>query len=368
MLGLVGLVDPPRPEAVAAVAECQRAGIRVKMITGDHAGTAAAIGAQVGLSHPSPVLTGKDIDAMSDAALGAAVMETDVYARTSPEHKLRLVKALQAHGLTVAMTGDGVNDAPALKRADAGIAMGRKGSEAAKEAADLVLADDNFASIAAAVREGRTVHDNIRKVLTWTLPTNGGEALVIILALLAGMSLPITPVQILWVNLITTATLGMALAFEPTEARTMVRPPRHGGESLITGQIIWQVVLVSILMMVGVFAVRSWALDRGYAIELTRTLVTNVLVAMEVAYLFFVRNRHSSSLTWQALRATRVVWTTVLIVALGQLAFTAFAPMQAVFGTRAMGLVDTAVLLVVAAALFALLEAEKQIRLSLRQP
>jgi magnesium-transporting ATPase (P-type) len=187
-LGLVGLIDPPRPEAIAAVAECRAAGIRVKMITGDHAGTAAAIAAQIGLANPHRVLTGADLDKLDDAQLALEVADVDIFARTSPEHKLRLVTALQAHGLSVAMTGDGVNDAPALKRADAGIAMGLKGSEAAKEAADLVLADDNFASIAAAVREGRTVYDNLKKVISWTLPTNAGESMVVVLALLAGMA------------------------------------------------------------------------------------------------------------------------------------------------------------------------------------
>ncbi len=195
------------------------------MITGDHAGTAAAIAAQIGLANPHRVLTGDDLDKLDDAQLALEVESVDVFARTSPEHKLRLVTALQANGLSVAMTGDGVNDAPALKRADAGIAMGLKGSEAAKEAADLVLADDNFASIAAAVREGRTVYDNLKKVISWTLPTNAGESMVVVLALLVGLVLPVTAVQILWVNLITGITLGIALAFEPTEAGTMARPP-----------------------------------------------------------------------------------------------------------------------------------------------
>lgn len=206
LLGMLGMIDPPRIGATAAVAECYGAGILVKMITGDHTKTAAAIGKQIGLQNPDKVLTGVDLDGMDDAALKGAVLDCDIFARTSPEHKLRLVMALQSQGLTVAMTGDGVNDAPALKRADAGIAMGRKGSEAAKEAADLVLADDNFASIAAAVREGRTVYDNIKKVISWTLPTNAGEAMTIIVALLFGMTLPVTPIQILWINLITAIT------------------------------------------------------------------------------------------------------------------------------------------------------------------
>ncbi len=243
-LGLVGLIDPPRPEAIAAVAECRAAGIRVKMITGDHAGTAAAIAAQIGLANSHRVLTGADLDKLDDAQLALEVVDVDIFARTSPEHKLRLVTALQAHGLSVAMTGDGVNDAPALKRADAGIAMGLKGSEAAKEAADLVLADDNFASIAAAVREGRTAYDNLKKVISFELPTNAGEAMVVVLALLLGLALPITAVQILWVNMITGITLGLALAFEPTEAGTMARPPRARNAPILSGGLVWHVGLV----------------------------------------------------------------------------------------------------------------------------
>src|SRR5690606_31554653 len=188
------------------------------------------------------VLTGADLDAMEDYALKDAVLDCDIFARTSPEHKLRLVMALQAHGMTVAMTGDGVNDAPALKRADAGIAMGQKGSAAAREAAELVLADDNFASIVAAVREGRTVYDNIKKVITWTLPTNAGEAATIMIALVFGMTLPITPIQILWINLITAVTLGLALAFEPTEPRTMGQPPRPRTAPLLSGELLWYIL------------------------------------------------------------------------------------------------------------------------------
>ena len=263
LIGLVGLIDPPRREAVAAVAECHGAGIRVKMITGDHAGTAAAIGRQIGLQNSDKVLTGTELDSMNDAVLAAAALNTDIFARTSPEHKLRLVTALQSHGLTVAMTGDGVNDAPALKRADAGIAMGRKGSEAAKEASELVLADDNFASIVSAVREGRTVYDNIKKVISWTLPTNAGEAMTIVVAILFGMALPVTAVQILWVNLITGITLGIALAFEPTEDNTMRRPPRPRGEPLLTAGLVWHIVLVSLLFLGGVFGICSTQPTRG---------------------------------------------------------------------------------------------------------
>jgi magnesium-transporting ATPase (P-type) len=238
------------------------------------------------------VLTGADIDALDEGALARAVLETDIFARTSPEHKLRLVTALQSHGLTVAMTGDGVNDTPALKRADAGVAMGQKGSEAAKEAAEIVLADDNFASIAAAVREGRTVYDNIRKVISWTLPTNGGEAMTILVALLFGMAMPITPVQILWVNLVTAITLGVALAFEPTEVNTMKRPPRPRHEPILGGALVWQIVFVSTLFFAGVFGVFAYAIDRGHELAVAQTMAVNTLVVMEIAYLFFVRNIH----------------------------------------------------------------------------
>ena len=367
ILGLVGLIDPPRPEAVVAVAECHGAGIRVKMITGDHAGTAAAIGRQIGLKNPDKVLTGNDLDAMDDAELSAQVVETDIFARTSPEHKLRLVTALQAHGLTVAMTGDGVNDAPALKRADAGIAMGRKGSEAAKEAADLVLADDNFASIAAAVREGRTVYDNIKKVLSWTLPTSGGESMTVALALLLGMALPITAVQILWVNLITAVTLGISLAFEPTEDGTMRREPRPRRQPILGGALLWHIVMVSALILAGVFGIYFYAIDRGYSQDVARTMAVNTLVVLEIFHLFFIRNIYGTSLTWKAVQGTPIVWACVIIVTLAQFAITYVPTLQIVFGTAAVPFFDGVLIVMVGVAFFALIEIEKQLRLVFRR-
>jgi len=365
-LGLVGLIDPPRPEAIAAVAECHSAGIRVKMITGDHAGTAAAIAAQIGLANPHRVLTGHDLDKLDDAQLALEASAVDVFARTSPEHKLRLVTALQANGLSVAMTGDGVNDAPALKRADAGIAMGLKGSEAAKEAADLVLADDNFASIAAAVREGRTVWDNLRKVIGWTLPTNAGESMVVVLALLVGLALPVTAVQILWVNLITAITLGLALAFEPTETGTMARPPRRRDAPVLSGALVWHVVLVAALFLAGVFGIFTYALDQGHSLQLARTMAMNTLVVLEIFHLFFVRNIHGTSLTWDAVKGTRVVWTVVIVVAAAQLAVTYLPPFQAILGTEPVPLAEGLLIVGIGAAFFALIEIEKQIRLGLK--
>ncbi|MBU1334854.1 MAG: cation-transporting P-type ATPase [Alphaproteobacteria bacterium] len=362
-LGLVGLIDPPRPEAVAAVAECRAAGIRVKMITGDHAGTAFAIGAQIGLQNSNRVLTGLDLDKLDDAQLALEVAGTDIFARTSPEHKLRLVTALQANGLSVAMTGDGVNDAPALKRADAGIAMGLKGSEAAKEAADLVLADDNFATIAAAVREGRTVYDNLKKVISWTLPTNAGESMTIVLALIVGLSLPVTAVQILWVNLITGITLGIALAFEPTEAGTMTRPPRPRNAPILTGELVWHVVLVALLFVAAVFGIFTYAIDKGHSIALAQTMAMNTLVVLEIFHLFFIRNIYGTSLTWRAVRGTTMVWTVVIAVTAAQFAVTYFPPLQTILGTEPVSLMDGLLIVATGAVFFALLEIEKQIRL-----
>ncbi len=365
-LGLLGLIDPPRLEAIAAVSECRAAGIRVKMITGDHAGTAAAIAAQIGLENSHRVLTGADLDKLDEAQLALEVVSVDVFARTSPEHKLRLVTALQANGLSVAMTGDGVNDAPALKRADAGIAMGLKGSEAAKEAADLVLADDNFASIAAAVREGRTVYDNLKKVISWTLPTNAGEAMVIALALLAGLALPVTAVQILWINLITAVTLGLALAFEPTEAGTMARPPRLRSAPILSGELVWHVVMVAVLFLAAVFGIFSYAIDRGYPLPLAQTMAMNTLVVLEIFHLFFIRNIHGTSLTWDAAKGTKVVWTVVIIITVAQFAVTYLPPLQALLGTEPVPPADGLLILAVGAAFFAIIEIEKQIRLGLR--
>lgn len=367
LLGIIGLIDPPRPEAITAIAQCHRAGIQVKMITGDHARTANAIGQQIGLKNTDKVLTGTDLDQMNDEALACAVLVTDIFARTSPLHKLRLVMALQSHGMTVAMTGDGVNDAPALKRADAGIAMGKKGSEVAKEAAELILVDDNFSSIVAAVREGRTVYDNLKKVISWTLPTNAGEAMTIIVALLFGMRLPITAIQLLWINLITAITLGITLAFEPTEENTMRRLPRPRDEPLLSGVLAWHVILVSLLILCGVFGLYFYAIERGYSVDLARTIALNMLVVMQIFYLFFIRNMYGTSLTWGAVKGTKVVWLAVVIVTVAQFAITYLPFLQKVFTTKAIPIVDGMLIIAAGVAFFAIIEIEKQLRLLILQ-
>jgi len=365
LLGLVGLIDPPRAEAIAAVADCQGAGIVVKMITGDHAATAGAIAAEIGLANPDRVLTGHDLDGLDEAMLVQEAEMTNVFARTTPEHKLRLVTALQARGHIVSMTGDGVNDTPALKRADAGVAMGITGSDAAKEVADLVLTDDNFASIAAAVREGRTVYDNIRKVISWTLPTNAGEAGIIILALLLGLVIPMSALQILWVNLITAGSLGVALAFERSEKEIMRLPPLPVDAPILDRVLIWHIAFVTVLFLAAIYGIFNYAMDRGYSLELARTLTVNMLIILEIFHLFYIRNIHTTSLTWEAVRGTPAVWISLLIVVVGQLLFT-YAPfMQVVFDTRAVTLTDGAILIAVGAAFFAIVEMEKQLRLRL---
>jgi magnesium-transporting ATPase (P-type) len=366
LLGVVGLIDPPREEAIVAVRECRSAGIRVKMITGDHAATAGAIARQLGLENSETVVTGQSLDALDAPTLRRVARETDVFARTTPEHKLRLVQGLQAEGAVVAMTGDGVNDAPALKQADVGVAMGRKGTEAAKEAAEMVLMDDNFASIAAAVREGRTVYDNLKKVIGWTLPTNGGETLLIIGAVLFGVLLPITPVQILWINMVTAVGLGLTLAFEPTEADAMRRPPRPASEPLLSGFLIWRIVLVSALFVAGAFGMFAWALARGLSVEEARTIVVNTIVVMEIFYLFSVRYLRLTSLSLEGVLGTPAVLIGVALVAALQFAFTYLPFMQTLFETRSISFADGLALVGVGIVLLAILEVEKLIRRKIR--
>lgn len=333
LLALVGIIDPPRDEAVMAVAACDTAGIRVKMITGDHVETARAIGASLGIGLHKHALTGAEIENMDDNRLQEIVLDVDVFARASPEHKLRLVKALQNTGQIVAMTGDGVNDAPALKRADIGVAMGLKGTEAAKEAADMVLADDNFATIGNAVREGRGIYDNIRKFILFMLPTNGGEALVVIAAILFELALPMTPAQILWINMVTSSTLGLALAFEHPELDVMRRPPRNPRESLLSWFFAWRVLLVSVLMMSGSLGLFLWEIDRGSSLETARTMAVSAIVGTEMFYLINSRYIYKSVLTREGLFGNRYALAAIAVCALLQLAYTHASPLQALFNS-----------------------------------
>ncbi|MBL0935427.1 MAG: HAD-IC family P-type ATPase [Rhizobiaceae bacterium] len=365
-LGLAGLIDPPRDEAKHAVAECRTAGIAVKMITGDHQGTAVAIGRQIGLGQDIEVLTGIELDRLDDRAFRRAAARTAVFARASPEHKLRLVKALQADGAVVAMTGDGVNDAPALKRADAGIAMGRNGSQAAREAADIVLADDNFASIVEAVRQGRTVYTNLKKVITFMLPVNGGESASLMIAVLMGLALPITPLQILWVNMISSVVLAIALAFEKPEASIMRQPPRQAGAAIISRLILWRIVLVSALFAIGIFGQFELAQWQGADLDTARTMALNTLVAMEIFYLFSVRYRLGSSVTWQGVRGTTSVMVAMALVLVLQFIVTYVPVMNALFETRPLDLLQLTQCAAGGVALLIVLEIDKALARSWR--
>jgi magnesium-transporting ATPase (P-type) len=359
LLGLYGFTDPPREDARQAVAACGAAGIRVKMITGDHATTARAIATQLGIHGDKGVLTGEQLEAMGDLALQQAVSEIDVFARASPEHKLRLVQALQHRGQVTAMTGDGVNDAPALKRADVGVAMGRKGTEAAKEAAEMVITDDNFASIVGGVEEGRTVYDNIRKSILFILPTNGAEALVIIAAVILGRMLPITPVQILWVNMITAVTLALSLAFEPAERNVMQRAPRRPDEPLLSGLLVERILLVSVLMVIGTFGLFIHARMQGASLELARTIAVNTLVVGEAFYLFNTRYLKASSLNVGVLTGNRYALAATAIVLFFQLLFTYATPMQTLFHTESIDALHWLQIFGIGLAVFLLVEAEK---------
>ncbi len=362
MLGIYGMIDPPREEAIDAVEACKRAGIRVKMITGDHGSTAQAISRQIKLINSDDVLTGEDIEMMSQEELKLRVQEVDVYARVNPEHKLLLVKLLQKQGLIIAMTGDGVNDAPALKRADVGTAMGLNGTEAAKEAADMVLTDDNFASIIYAVEEGRTVYNNLTKSIAFILPTSGGAALIVIGAIVLGFEqLPLTPVQILWVNMITTVTLALSLAFELPEKSVMNRPPRNTKEPMLSSYLVWRIIFVSFILMAGIMGLFLWEMQQGASIDHARTVAVNTLVMFEIFYLFNTRYIKDSVLNWAGLTGNKYVLIAISILIIFQLGFTYLTPMQSLFGTTAIDLIIWLRIILVASSVLFLVEFEKYV-------
>ena len=334
MLGLVGLLDPPRKDAIEAVRECAGGGVRVTMITGDHRITAAAIARMLGIGDGTTAITGAEIESMDTAALQERVRDVDVFARASPEHKLRLVKAIQTNGQIVAMTGDGVNDAPALKKADIGIAMGIKGTEVTKEAAEMILADDNFASITAAVREGRTVYNNIEKAILFMLPTNVAQALVIAVAIFVGFTLPITAPQVLWVNMVTSVALGLVIAFEPHELDVMRRPPRAVDRPILTGFGVWRITFIGCALLVYTL-VAFFAMKRGGASDaLARTVAVNAITVGQVFYLLNSRYLLDSSLSPSAHLGNRYLPIGIGAVIVLQIIFTYAPPLQMLFDTE----------------------------------
>jgi cation-transporting P-type ATPase F len=365
-LGLQGMMDPPRPEAIEAVRRCQQAGIAVKMITGDHLVTAVAIARQIGIDGAAgegelAALSGRELDKVADENLPATSERTAVFARVAPEQKLRLVRALQARGHVVAMTGDGVNDAPALKQADIGVAMGISGTDVAKNAASMVLTDDNFASIEAAVEEGRGVFDNLRKFLICELPTNAGEGLILLVAILLATKLPALPVQFLWVNLTTSVFLGLALVFEPKEKDLMQRPPRDPKCPLLTVALLMRTVLVSLIMLAGAFWLFFWELKAGATDAAARTSVVNVIVIVEVAYLFNCRSLERSLLSVGLFTNHWAIGGSVAMVA-SQLLFTYAPVMNRLFHTAPIGVGSWLRIVAVAVFTFLIVELEKWIR------
>lgn len=361
LLGLVGIMDPPRDEARHAIAQCQQAGIRVIMVTGDHASTAAAIGSQLGLSEPLQVITGSELEGLSDPELQQKAAQLDIVARATPAHKLRLVAALQADQQVVAMTGDGVNDAPALKRADIGVAMGMKGTEAAKEAAGMVLADDNFATLRTAVLEGRTVYDNLRKALVFLLPTNGGQALVMIAAILLGITLPITPVQILWINMVSAITLSLPLVFDKAAANLMQRSPRQSDEALLSPSLLFRITFVSVLLMGLTLVLYNWSIRHQADLAHARTVAINSLVVAEMVYLISCRSLTGSTLTLKSWLENGYALLAIFALLLMQLALTYLPFMHALFGTAAITLQDWLIITGSSLLLYLLMELEKHL-------
>ncbi len=357
-LGVIGIIDPPRDEVVAAIEECKEAGIRVIMITGDHAITAQAIAEKLGIGRGRKAVTGLEIESMDDSELAEAARNNDVFARTDPEHKLRLVKVLQADNLLCAMTGDGVNDVPALKRSNIGIAMGVKGTEVTKDASEMILADDNFISIVNAVEEGRTVYHNIKKTILFLLPTNGAQSLVLMAAVLLGLILPITPVQILWVNMVTAVTLALTLGVEPMEKRIMSQPPRKPDEPILGGYFIWRVAFVSLLIggiSLAVFWVHYMG---GQNIDVSRTLAVNMLVSGQLFYLFNCRKILSPSLG-SGFFDNKYVFLAVGVLILLQLLFTYVPFMNTLFGTSPITNIQWLLVLLGGLLIFFIVEVEK---------
>jgi magnesium-transporting ATPase (P-type) len=359
MLGLLGLLDPPRKEAIEAVRECHNGGIRVTMITGDHKITAAAIAKILGIGDGTTAITGSEIEEMDTATLQERVRHVDVFARASPEHKLRLVKAIQANGEVVAMTGDGVNDAPSLKKADIGVAMGIKGTEVTKEAAGMILADDNFASITAAVKEGRTVYNNIEKAILFLLPTNVAQALVIAVAIFFGFTMPITAPQILWVNMVTSVALGLVISFEPHEIDVMNRPPRTVGRPIVTRFGIWRIVFVGLTLLAFTLSAFFWMKSQGASDALARTVAVNAITIGQVFYLLNSRYLLDSSFSLTAHTENAYLPIGIGAVVILQMLFTYAPPLQVLFGNEAIPLWVWPWLLAGGLLFFAVVEAEK---------
>ncbi|MBE0521578.1 MAG: HAD-IC family P-type ATPase [Candidatus Methanoperedenaceae archaeon] len=354
--GLQGMMDPPREEVMESIKKCKTAGIRVIMITGDHMHTANAIAKQLGIETRG-FLSGPEIEKMTDSELEDALENVSVFARTSPEHKFRIVTLLQARGEVVAVTGDGINDAPALKKADIGIAMGRSGTEVAREASDIVLADDNFASIVTAVEEGRNVYSKIQRIILWTLPTNGGEGLVVMAAILFTIDLPLLPLHILWINTVTAIGLGVPITAEPKEKGLLKRHPRKPGEPLLLPLIKRRIVIVAVLMVTASYFLFFRELGNGVEIDTARTVVLNTFVFFEIFYLFNSKSMYDY--VFRDILSNRFMLLGISIVIGLQLLITYHPFMNDVFGTAPLTLMNWVWIIMVSSTVFFIIEFEK---------
>jgi Cation transport ATPase len=358
LVGMYGIIDPPKPSAIEAIKKSHRAGISVKMITGDHKDTAVAIAKEIGLKNTDSAITGKDIETMTDQELSEVVLENDVFARTTPEHKLRLVSAIKAHGKIVGMTGDGVNDAPALKKADIGIAMGQKGTQVTKDAADMVLADDNFATISDAVREGRRVYDNLKNTIYFSLPTAFAQGLLVVVSILIDRPLPLTSIQILWLNMVTTITLSFALGFEKEAPDVMDRPPRDPNENILSRYAIFRMFYVSILLAALGFLVNNIVISMGASTPVAQTTLLMTLVFGQVFYMINCRSISKFSID-QNMFKNRVLWLSLFILLVLQLAIVYIPTISNALGTTSIGIHNLLYASLAGLTVFVVVELEK---------
>ena len=362
-LGIQGMMDPPRAEVIDAIKACYAAGIQVKMITGDHTDTALAIAKQLNIKIDTDMgfVNGRQLEGMSQQDLIKTINQASVFARVTPQQKLVIVNSLQLQKHVVAMTGDGVNDAPALRQADIGVSMGKCGTEVAKEASDMILTDDNFVTIKAAVEEGRCVFDNLTKFIIWTLPTNLGEAMIVIVSIFFGTLLPLLPVQILWINMMTALFLGLTLAFEKQEKDIMSRLPRDPDQHIITKPLIFRIILVSVVMTVGAFYFFKWEQLHGGEINVARTVVANIVVMCEIFYLLNCRSLKKSMFSIGVFSNPLLVFGVIGMI-LAQVAFTYLPIFNTLFSTSPLPLISWGHIILVGLLMYGLVGLDKWIQ------
>lgn len=365
LLGIAGIIDPPREEVIHALKEMNRAGVHVKMITGDHPLTAKAIGEKLCLAPKINVVTGAELDSMSHDEFKNAVLYNQVFARTTPKNKMDIVEALQESGKVTAMTGDGVNDAPALKKADIGVAMGMNGTDVAKDSADMILTDDNFGTMSVAIREGRRIYDNIKKSILFLLPTSFAEGLIIAFTILTQKEMPLQPTQLLWINMVSAITIQFAFIFEPAEKGIMHRKPRKNGNRLLNNHDIWQMAYVSVLMALISIISYEWLLEKGVSQVVASTMMINVVVLSKIFYLFNIRT--SQPVISKSFFSNPKAFVIILIMIVLQLILTYVPFMQSLFHTSEMSIILWGISIVSGIVILIITEIDKLLRLKLNK-